>query len=239
MNVMPDIRDISNKSEVFFTWGRYLYWAELMYRNWDRYMTEKGAGAEIPERLAVSSYWASSLYVVIEGWEVAKFKDPIIDALLSIADHKDVLRRLRNGTFHYQPSLTSNKLGFLNSYHCLMWLHTVHSEFCRWLRDCIELVASLARLSGEASEEWRQGVATLAGWLPPRPAEGELEEFKKLTLQAREELEASGDDSDAARELRASLGGYDAAVIQTAENVRQVRRDLLAQVGLNPDNYVP
>jgi hypothetical protein len=234
----PQLQNICTNRELFFTWGRYLYWAELMYRNWDRYMTDKGASREIPERLAVSSYWAASLYVVIEGWEAAKFKDPIIDALLAVSDHKDVLRRLRNGTFHYQPSLTSNKLGFLNSYDCLMWLQTLHAEFCRWLRDCVELVASSARLSAEKSEEWRQGFATLAGWLPLRPAESELEEFRKLTKHAREELDASGDDSEAARELRVSLGDYDAAVIQTAENIRQVRRELLAQVGLNPDNFI-
>lgn len=202
-------------------------------------MAEKGAGPELPERLAVCSYWASSLYVVIEGWEAAKFKDPIIDALLVVCDRKDVLRRLRNGTFHYQPTLTSSKLGnFLNSYDCLLWLYTLHTEFCRWLRDCVELVASSARLSAEKSEEWRQEFARLAGWLPLRPAENELEEFRKLTAQAREKLDASGDDSRAARDLRASLGEYDTAVIQTAANVRQARRDLLAQVGLNPDNYI-
>lgn len=236
---MPELRNIATNSELFFTWGRYLYWAELMYRNWDRYMAEKGAGPEIPERLAVCSYWAASLYVVIEGWEEAKFKDPVIDALLAAPNHKDVLRRLRNGTFHYQPTLTSSKLGdFLSSSDCLLWLHTLHTEFCRWLRDCVELVASSARLSAEKSEEWRQGFSTLAGWLPLRPAENELEEFRKLTVKAREELDASGDNSEAAREFRASLGEYDMAVIQTAANVRQVRRSLLAQLGLNPDNYI-
>lgn len=234
----PQLQNVTANSELFFTWGRYMYWAELMYRNWDRYMTEKGAGPEIPERLAVCSYWAASLYVVIEGWEKAKFKDPIIDALLAVSDHKDVLRRLRNGTFHYQPSLTSSKLlDFLSSPDCLLWLYTLHTEFCLWLRDCVELVGRSARLSTEKSEEWRQEFATLAGWLPLRPAENELEELRKLTVQAREELDASGDDSEPAREFRSSLGDYDVAVIQTAQNVREVRRGLLAQLGLNPDNY--
>ncbi|SRR6266568_5751526 len=235
---MPDMRNISD-SELLFTWGRYLYWSELMYRNWDRYMEEKGADAEIPERLGVSSYWAASLYVVIEGWETAKFQDPIIDVLLDVSNHKDVLRRLRNGTFHYQRSLVSEKFGdFLNSSDALLWLYTLHTEFCRWLRDYVELVANSARLSPEKSQEWRDDFAKLVGWLPLKPAEGELEEFRKLTVQTREELDASQDDSDAARALRASLGGYDVAVQETAERVRQSRRDLLAQLGLNPDNYI-
>lgn len=235
---MPDMRNISD-SELLFTWGRYLYWSELMYRNWDRYMTEKGAEPEISESLGVTSYWAASLYVVIEGWETAKFQDPIIDALLAVSNHKDVLRRLRNGTFHYQRSLVSEKFGdFLNSSDALLWLYTLHTEFCRWLRDCVELVAQSARLSPEKSQEWRNDFAELVGWLPLRPAEQELEEFRKLTVQTRLDLDASGDDSDSARDLRASLGDYDVAVQQTDERVRQSRRELLTQLGMNPDNYI-
>ncbi len=235
---MPDMRNISD-SELLFTWGRYLYWSELMYRNWDRYMTEKSAEPEISESLGVTSYWAASLYVVIEGWETAKFQDPVIDALLAVSNHKDVLRRLRNGTFHYQRSLVSEKFGdFLNSYDALLWLYTLHTEFCRWLRDCVELVARSARLSPEKSQEWRNDFAELVGWLPLRPAEQELEEFRKLIVQTRLDLDASGDDSDSARDLRASLGGYDVAVQQTDERVRQSRRELLTQLGMNPDNYI-
>ena len=98
---MLELRDILN-NEVLFSWGRYLYWAELRHRDWENFMTEKGADTKKahPEWLGVSCYWASSLYVVIEGWETAKFKDPIVDALLGISNYKDLLRRLRNGTFH-------------------------------------------------------------------------------------------------------------------------------------------
>lgn len=202
-------------------------------------MTEKSAEPEISESLGVTSYWAASLYVVIEGWETAKFQDPVIDALLAVSNHKDVLRRLRNGTFHYQRSLVSEKFGdFLNSYDALLWLYTLHTEFCRWLRDCVELVARSARLSPEKSQEWRNDFAELVGWLPLRPAEQELEEFRKLIVQTRLDLDASGDDSDSARDLRASLGGYDVAVQQTDERVRQSRRELLTQLGMNPDNYI-
>ncbi len=236
---MPELRDISKKGELLFTWGRYLYWAELMYRDWNRYMTEKGADPKIPELLGVSCYWAASLYVVIEGWETAKFQDPIIDALLAAFKYKDTLRRLRNGTFHYQPSLAPRKLrDFLNSIDCQLWLCTLHAEFCRWLRDCVELVEDSVRLSPDKGEKWREDFAELVGWMPLRPAENKLEEFRKMTMQAREELDASGDDSKAAREFRASLGEYDAAVIQTAANVRQARRDRLALLGLNPDHYI-
>jgi len=53
-----------------------------------------------------------------------------------------------------------------------------------------------------------------------------------------EQLDASGDDSEAAKELRASLDGYDTVVKETSERVCQYRRDFLAQLGLNPDNFI-
>ncbi len=231
----------SANSELLFSWGRYLYWADLMYRDWDKFMAEKGADAKRanPEWLGVSSYWAASLYVVIEGWEIAKFKDPIVDALLRVSNYKDVLRRLRNGTFHYQPAILSQKIvDFFKSPDVTLWLYFLHEEFCRWLRDYIETVELGARLSPEQSKEWRDDCVELFGWLPLRPAEQELESLRKLTVETREELDASRSDSEAATDLRASLGGYETAVKETAERVRQYRRDRLAQLGLNPDNYI-
>jgi hypothetical protein len=48
---MTDIRTIFANSEAFYSWGRYLYWADLMERDWDKFMAEKGADARkaIPE----------------------------------------------------------------------------------------------------------------------------------------------------------------------------------------------
>jgi hypothetical protein len=238
---MPDIRNFSANSELLYSWGRYLYWADLMYRDWDKFMAEKGADAKkaTPEWLGVTSYWAASLYVVIEGWETAKFKDPIVEGLLGISNYKDVLRKLRNGTFHYQPSLISQKVKeFFHTPDVNLWLHFLHEEFCRWLRDCVETVERGARLSPEQSQEWRDDFADLVGWLPLRPAEQELESLRRLTVETREELDASRSDSEAARDLRASLGGYDTAVKETTERVRQYRRDRLAELGLNPDDYI-
>jgi hypothetical protein len=239
---MPDIRNITANSELLFSWGRYLYWAELMYRDWDKFMSEKGADAKKakPEWLGVSSYWAASLYVVIEGWETAKFKDPVVDALLGVSNYKDVLRKLRNGTFHYQPALLSQKfIDFFQAPDVTLWLLFLHEEFCRWLRDCVETVERAGRLSPEESQEWRDDFADLIGWMPLRPAEQQLESLRKLEVEARQKLDASGSTSEAAQDLRASLGGHDTAVKETAERVRQYRRGSLAQLGLNPDDYIP
>ena len=47
------------------------------------------------------SYWFSSLYVVIEGWNELGLSDPDIDQLIDCPS-VDLLRRHRNGTFHFQ-----------------------------------------------------------------------------------------------------------------------------------------
>jgi hypothetical protein len=213
-----------------------------MYRDWDKFMTEKSADdakKARPEWLGVSSYWASSLYVVIEGWETAKFTDPIVDALLGVSNYKDVLRRLRNGTFHYQPSVLSQKVTeFFQTSDVTLWLYFLHEEFCRWLRDCVEAVEHGARLSPEQSKEWQDECVELFGWLPLRPLEEKLKALRKKCDDIEKELDASGSTSESAKDLRASLGLYDTAVKQTAEGVRAYRREMLAKFGLNPDDYI-
>jgi hypothetical protein len=233
--------NIAANSKPLFSWGRYLYWAELMYRDWDKFMTEKGADAKkaLSEWLGVSCYWAASLYVVIEGWETAKFKDPIVDALLAISNYKDVLRRLRNSTFHYQPAIVSQKvIEFFQSPDVNLWLRFLHEEFCRWLRDFVETVEREALFSPEQSQEWRDDFADLIGWLPLRPAEREQQALKKKFEGIEAMLDASGSTTEAAIDLRASLGLYDAAVKKTAAAVRAYRREMLAKLGLNPDHYI-
>jgi hypothetical protein len=230
-------------NDFLISWGRYLYWADLMQRDWDKFMTEKGVDADkiIPEWLGVSCYWAASLYVVIEGWETEKLEDPIIDALLGISNYKDVLRRLRNGTFHYQAALISPKVTeFFESTDVTLWLYVLHEEFCRWLRDCVETIERVAILSPEQSQEWRETFCGLIGWLPLRPGEEELRTLKKKCEEIKAELDADGSVSEEAKDLRAaSLGLYDTAVKKTAESVREYRRNQLAKVGLNPDDFIP
>ncbi len=121
----------------------------------------------------------------------------------------------------------------------LLWLHFLHEEFCRWLRDCSEAMGHEPLATQEQSQEWRDTCAHLFGWLPLRPAEEELQSLRKEFDDIEAELDASGSTSEAALDLRASLGLYDTAVQKTAEGVRGYRRTLLAKLGLNPDDYIP
>jgi hypothetical protein len=227
--------------ELLISWGSYLYWAELRQREWHGLMTGDDASAvKIPTFLGVSCYWAASLYVVIEGWDTAGFKDPIVDALLGLSNYKDTLRRLRNGTFHYQPGIISPKVtDFFQSPDVSLWLHFLHHEFCRWLRDSMETAQRVAGFSPELAQLWQKAFVDLIGWLPNRPGETELKALRRNFDETEAELNASGDTSQEAQDLRASLRLYDEAVEKTAETVRQYRRDQLAQLGLNPDHYIP
>ncbi len=47
------------------------------------------------------SHWYGSLYVVVEGWVELGLQDPIVDTLLQ-SPNVELLRRFRNGTFHFQ-----------------------------------------------------------------------------------------------------------------------------------------
>ena len=177
---------------------------------------------------------------MIEGWEKAQFKDPVVDSVIGVSNYKDVLRRLRNGMFHYQPEIIPQKLTeFFKSSDAPLWLYFLHEEFCRWLRDHVEMVERSARLSPQQSQEWREDFAELVGWLPPRPAEEQLTALRKRCEEIEAELDASGSTSESAQDLRASLRAYDVAANQTAELVRQCRRNQLAKLGLNPDDYIP
>lgn len=46
--------------------------------------------------------WCGLLYVVVEGYRELKLKDSAVDSLLADSQRIEVLRRCRNGMFHFQ-----------------------------------------------------------------------------------------------------------------------------------------
>jgi hypothetical protein len=246
--ILPRVTNISvnssRKAEALFAWARHLYWAETMRRShdnvWERDATNQASRTSSAEWLGGVGYWGASLYVVIEGWETIGFKDPIVDALLNIPQCKDTLRRLRNGIFHYQPELLSPKLvGFTRQPQMVLWIHTLHEEFCRWLRDFIDKAAHSVGITQEQLKETiGDDLVSVIGWFPQRPAEESNDELKALVAEAVAMPDPT-DFSPEAQSLRESPKLYDAAVKETAARVRHYRRDCLAQLGLNPDQFIP
>lgn len=58
---------------------------------------------EAIESFMYMSYWYAGLYVVIEGWKELGLTDSTIDGLLA-SPNVDLLRRYRNGAFHFQKT---------------------------------------------------------------------------------------------------------------------------------------
>jgi len=82
------------------------------------------------------SYWYAGLYVVCEGWQELKLTDPDIDRLLA-SSYLDVLRRYRNGVFHYQQDYFDVRIreGIKAGEPFRQWLDELMQHFNRYLND--------------------------------------------------------------------------------------------------------
>lgn len=106
--------------------------------------------------VALLSYWFASLFVLAEGWRDLSLSDPAIDALLT-ADHVDILRRYRNGVFHYQQDFADNRFtGMISEgLDTIRWVKELDSAFDMFFsvhRARLD-VRSLASWISGASEE--------------------------------------------------------------------------------------
>jgi hypothetical protein len=97
----------------------------------------KSKGWDIEAHLYMS-YWYAGLYVVIEGWEELKLGDPVIDDLLA-SPNVPLLKRYRNGTFHFQRKYDDNRfLDLINKgKNVVEWVRTLNREFGRFFLDWI------------------------------------------------------------------------------------------------------
>jgi hypothetical protein len=214
----------------FLSWARYLFWAELRRRDWDRFIADNEAESATPEWLALTCYWAASLYVVVEGWESLRLSDPIIQALMKRPNSKDMLRRLRNGTFHYQPSTISPKLTdlFGSDPDAPLWLITVHDEFCRFFREWID------RFQGTDAQkvEYCENIKAIAGWIPPSPQEPKIQHLQQLQEEAGTILARSDRDSESRNGLQLAISHCDEAIEKSRELVRRNRLERLWKLGV-------
>ena len=49
---------------------------------------------------------------MIEGWRALKLSDPNVDSLLSVTKNVKLLKKYRNGVYHYQKNYFDNR--FMN-----------------------------------------------------------------------------------------------------------------------------
>jgi hypothetical protein len=84
------------------------------------------------------SYWYAGTFVLIEGWGELGIRDATIDRLLD-SPHVDLLRRYRNGAFHFQRDYFDNRLlGFVGADESAKWIFDVRQAFSKWFLDYFE-----------------------------------------------------------------------------------------------------
>ncbi|SRR6266480_1742132 len=76
--------------------------------------------------------WLALLYVVVEGYQSLGLRDPVIDSMLT-SRNVDVLRRFRNGAFHYQRDYFDRRFtDVFSSEEVGDWSVQLHDEFRRF-----------------------------------------------------------------------------------------------------------
>lgn len=113
---------------------RYFIWANKMRTLFDESIVRRGIPNE--SRVMIEPYmfyWYAGLFVVIEGWRHLGMADETIDALLQ-SPNVDLLRRYRNGVFHFQQEYYDSRfLQFIaDGTNCVEWIRTLNQEFGRY-----------------------------------------------------------------------------------------------------------
>ncbi len=118
--------------ETIMAFGQYLHWSELQYKHY------QSLQEDTPESdyVGALAHWLASLYVVTEGWQQIGIPDPVLsDLVTKYDDYYQLLRRCRNGVYHFQPKLLSEKIThFLEPRsESVAWARALQFEFMRFL----------------------------------------------------------------------------------------------------------
>jgi len=115
---------------------RYFIWSDVMRLLMDQIGERQGWKVESTSQAGIRlfhfmSYWYAGLYVVIEGWRELGLHDDVIDELLE-SPHVKLLRRYRNGAFHYQRKYFDDRFMDFMKPGAPAWIRSVRHEFSRW-----------------------------------------------------------------------------------------------------------
>jgi hypothetical protein len=120
------------------TLHRYYIWANKMRIDFENVLRLHNAREISEDRYDVESmlymsYRYSALYVVIEGWRELNLEDAIITSLLD-SPNVDLLRRYRNGTFHFQSNYFDERfIAFIrDGLNSVEWIRNMNREFGRY-----------------------------------------------------------------------------------------------------------
>lgn len=173
-------------------WFRYLYAAQVLKEQFEVSLDLPEVKGFVywpsPASWVWLNYYYGSLYVVIEAWQKLKLRAPLVDLLL---EHQHgiilLMKRFRNGVFHFQKELESPKLAeFLRTGGKHVFLvKLLHDSFVRYWEWLNNLPSTEAQ-----QKELREHVAAFVGWIPhtvedtEREMRADLEQFKKELLSS-------------------------------------------------------
>ncbi|OGK13478.1 hypothetical protein A3A93_01465 [Candidatus Roizmanbacteria bacterium RIFCSPLOWO2_01_FULL_38_12] len=131
-----------NKDKFILTLHRYFIWALYQHNTFKTVIrvvnTEKTReSARFTRPFGYGSYWYASMYVVIEGWLELKLHDKKIDVFLKNAKYIQLLRRYRNGVFHFQKDYEDNRfeIFFKRGSDFNIWVDEIYHEFDRFFLE--------------------------------------------------------------------------------------------------------
>lgn len=119
---------------------RYFLQANRMRTLYYERLRDEGA-AEVDSDLWTGqaidlSLWYGCLFVVVEGWRDLGLADERVDSLLG-SEGSEMLRRFRNGVFHYQRSYWDDRfVAFLKQgAKTALWARQLNEEFGRFFLE--------------------------------------------------------------------------------------------------------
>ena len=123
--------------EMLLALHRYYIWANRLREHFDSAASPPTESA-CPEAVFIDdrglflSHWYAALFVVVEGWQEVQLSDPEIDMILS-SPNVHLLRRFRNGVFHYQRNYSDPRfLDLVLAHGVVPWVRQLNLAFGRY-----------------------------------------------------------------------------------------------------------
>ena len=123
----------TEKKIQLFALHRYFIWSDRMRVHFDNALRNKEKldhGSFQIETFLYMSYWYGGLYVLIEGWKELKLSDQKVNSLIE-SPNVDLLRRYRNGIFHFQKDYYDKRfMDFMSEgENCAVWVRQLRKAF--------------------------------------------------------------------------------------------------------------
>ena len=212
---------INKEIEKFISWGRYLYWSNILKCRFKDYIKSSN-DVDDPDgwySYALMSQWYASVWVVIEGWKEIKIKDDVIDRLLSgWPDYCDLLKKYRNVIYHYQSNVTDSRFVALlkkGDKH-VFWIQVLFDEFQRFFWEWPEKITNSKKLA----EEMREDIKGSIGWIPTDIFPVRKKNLEKLAQECEQLLSKYGDyESPKAVNLIDTITSIRQVISETPDNL--------------------